>query len=70
MAFKCPTSGTGMTVLSLIGLMSQIHLPPAVQLASTLTEDVFFHPTAYLMDGQGIVWRTCFNIMTIVRSQL
>lgn len=47
---------TGLKEPSLIGLMSKIYLPPAVQLASSLTEGEF-SITAYLMDGQGIIYR-------------
>lgn len=40
-SFQGPTSGSGRKVLTLIGLMSQIHLPPTVELAASLMGDDF-----------------------------
>lgn len=40
-SFQRPTSESGRKILTLIGLMSQIHLPPTVELAASLMGDEF-----------------------------
>lgn len=40
-SFQGPTSESGRKILTLIGLMSQIHLPPTVELAASLMGDEF-----------------------------
>lgn len=40
-SFQRPTSESGRKILTLIGIMSQIHLPPTVELAASLMGDEF-----------------------------